>query len=91
MFNLTGAHSVIIRDCGGLSLGEGFRGTRLTGGLTAYWNFVSLPSSVEEGVNQRRSWEHSGGEGRGQRDSEDDLDGRYLGEEGGPQTQASQN
>lgn len=91
VFILTGAHSVIIRDCGRLGLGEGCRGTRLTRGLIAYWNFVSLPSSVEEGVNQRRNWEHSGGEGRGQRrDSEDDLDGKYLGGEEGPQTQASQ-
>lgn len=44
--NLTGACSIITRDCGGLGLADGFRGTRLTGGLTAYWNFVSLPSSI---------------------------------------------
>ena len=67
--SLTGAWGVITRDCGGLEdlHREGWK-TRLAGGLTNYWNLVSLPFCVYGGgVNQRRNWESSQGGERGQR------------------------
>ena len=73
--NLTGACSVIIRDCEGQAWDRAW-GMRPPGRLAAYWNFVSLPSCVcaEENESEKKLGEFRGrGEGTGQKGEQNFL------------------